>query len=272
MITNIVYHNEALDVLRSLADETIDMIYTDPPFGTQVRQVLTRKKGTEVLSKIGYDDTYDDYLGFMIPHLDEFKRVLKPTGTMYLHLDWRWSHYVKVILDEKFGRDCFVNEVIWSYNFGGRAKDCWPKKHDNILVYSKEAGKHIFNYDDVDRIPYKAPDLQRINRTPAEASARIERGQVPTDVWEMSIVGTNSRERTGYPSQKPLKLVERAIVASSPVGGVILDPFAGSGTVGEASYVNGRSFILNDLSPWSQETMKDRFKHIAVEWREVEHL
>lgn len=257
---NQVHHKEAEEVLQALPDASIDLIYTDPPFGTQGQQVMRRKKAGQVVSTIGYDDKYDDYMAFLLPHLVEFKRVLRQTGTLYLHMDWHWVHYAKVALDQVFGRECFLNEVVWAYDFGGRGKRCWPKKHDTILVYSREEDKHVFNWDDIDKIPYMAPGLQK---DPARAAA----GKVPTDVWWMSIVGTSSGERTGYPNQKPVKLVERAIIASSHPGAVVLDPFAGSGTTGQAALQNGRYFILADVSPWSIEVMQQRFEGIEVEWQ-----
>ena len=178
---------------------------------------------------------------------------------MYLHLDWRWVHYAKVMCDTVFGMDNFLNDIVWSYNFGGRGKDKWPTKHDNILVYAKRRGRHVFNWDDIDRVPYAAPELQYVGRTKEEAEKRISEGQVPTDVWSMSIVGTASKERTGYPNQKPVKLIRRAIVASSNVGEVVLDPFAGSGSTGEAALMSGRSFITCDESQHALEVMRRRF-------------
>jgi site-specific DNA-methyltransferase (adenine-specific) len=193
-------------------------------------------------------------------------RVLKESGTMYLHMDWRWVHYAKVKCDEIFGYNNFLNEVIWSYNFGGRAKNRWPQKHDTILVYAKAVGKHMFNWNDIDRIPYTAPALQYVGRTKEEAEARIAEGQVPTDVWNMSIVGTASKERIGYPNQKPRRLIERAIAASSNKGDLVLDPFAGSGTTGEAAYAKDRKFILCDSSQTAIDVMKKRFQNMNIKW------
>lgn len=255
---NRVYHAEALDVLNALPEASIDLIYTDPPFGTQSHQVMERQKNGMVISRVGYYDKFDDYMAWIRPHLIQMHRVLKETGTLYLHLDGRWVHYVKVALDEVFGRDNFLNEVIWAYDFGGRGKRCWPKKHDTILVYVKDREKYIFNWDDIERIPYMAPGLQKDPK-------RAEGGKVPTDVWWMSIVGTASKERNGYPNQKPVKLVERAVLASSPAGGVVLDPFAGSGTTGQAASNNGREFIMVDSSPWAIEVMQERFREIPID-------
>ncbi len=255
-----VIHAEALDAMRNMADGSFDMVYSDPPFGTGQERVMLRKREGKVISKISYNDRYEDYLAFLRPHLEEMHRVLKATGTLYLHLDCRWSHYAKVMLDEVFGPECFLNEVIWAYDYGGRGKRCWPQKHDNVLVYVKTPGEHVFEWDAIDRIPYMAPGLQK---DPARAAS----GKVPTDVWWMSIVGTQSKERNGYPTQKPVKLIERAILASCPQGGTVLDPFAGSGTTGQAALNLSRPFTLVDLSPWAIEVMQERFKDVPLVWR-----
>ena len=268
METNTVHNTTALDFLRSIPDGSVDMIYTDPPFGTGDVQTMARKKAGTIVSKIEYSDRFENYLEFLVPHLFEMHRVLKDTGTMYLHLDWRWVHYAKVNCDEIFGHDNFLNEIVWSYNFGGRGKDRWPAKHDTILVYTKEQGKHVFNWDKVDRIPYAAPELQYMGRSKEEAEKRIAEGQVPTDVWSMSIVGTASKERLGYPNQKPVKLIKRAIVASSPENGIVIDPFVGSGSTAAAALECGRRFIVNDLSAEALSTMKQRFSGREVKFVE----
>lgn len=265
-MTNVVHHCTALDVLVRTLDDTIDLVYIDPPFGTGSRQTLKRQRTGDVISHASYEDPDEGYVPWLREHVEEIRRALRPSGTMYLHLDRRWSHYVKVMCDEVFGRPCFLNEVVWSYNFGGRGKRCWPQKHDSILVYVKEPGKHVFNWDDIPRVPYAAPEMQHVGRSPEEAARRIASGQVPTDVWQLSIVGTASKERNGYPTQKPVRLVERAILASSPVGGTVMDVFAGSGTTGDAAHRHNRSFILADVSPDAIATMRDRFKDVEVEW------
>lgn len=263
-----VYHRNALSVLAQTENASIDLVYVDPPFGTGDRQALDRQRSGESLSHIAYDDPNDGYIDWLRTHVEEIRRVLKPTGTMYLHLDHHWSHYAKVMCDEVFSRWCFLNEVVWAYNFGGRGKRSWPKKHDVILVYAREEGKHVFNWDDIPRIPYAAPEMQRVGRTPEEAQRRIDMGQVPTDVWQLSIVGTAAKERNGYPTQKPVRLVERAILASSSVGGIVMDVFAGSGTTGEAARRHDRNFILADVNPDAIATMRVRFKDAQVEWCE----
>ena len=259
-MSGLIHHATAQRFMSKLSDGSVDLIYTDPPFGTGDTQTMTRKRGGKTISKIEYSDRYEDYLAFIEPHLVDFHRVLKDTGTLYLHLDWRWVHYVKVICDQIFGMENFLNDIVWSYNFGGRGKDRWPQKHDNILVYVKQRGKHIFNWEAIDRVPYTAPELQYVGRTREEAEKRIVEGQVPTDVWQMSIVGTASKERCGYPSQKPVKLVKRCIVASSQPGSLVVDPFAGSGTTAAACLESDRDFQVSDQSEHALEVMKNRFQ------------
>ena len=253
-----MYQAPALEFLSTISTESIDMIYTDPPFGTGDVQRLDRKKKGTILSTASYSDRFDDYLEFLRPHVEEFYRVLSGHGTMYLHLDQRWSHYAKVMCDDVFGYDNFINEVIWSYNYGGRGKRCWPKKHDNILVYVKDRSNYRFNWDEIDKIPYAAPELQK---DPVRAAL----GQVPTDVWPLGIIGTASKERVGYPNQKPVRLISRAIVASSMKGDIILDPFAGSGSTGAAALSVDRKFLMCDQSSIAIEVMKERFKADDVE-------
>lgn len=266
MQLNTVHHARALTLLKSIPNSAIDMIYTDPPFGTGDVQTMTRKAAGNVVSKIAYSDKFSNYLEFLEPHLVEMHRVLKNTGTMYLHLDWRWVHYAKVKCDEIFGYDNFLNEIVWSYNFGGRGKDRWPAKHDTILVYAKQLGEHTFNWNDIDRIPYAAPELQYVGRTREEAEKRIADGQVPTDVWNMSIVGTASKERLGYPNQKPVKLIKRAIVASSNRGDIVLDPFVGSGTTAAAALEADRKFIASDAGADAIAIMQKRFANFDVKF------
>lgn len=257
-MTSEVHHKTAMEFLSSLSDSSVDMAYTDPPFGTGNVQSLSRKSRGEIVSKMSYVDRHENYVEFISPHLKEMHRTLKDTGTMYLHLDWRWVHYAKVECDRIFGYDNFLNEVIWSYNLGGRGKDRWPRKHDTILVYAKTAGKHVFNWDDIERIPYEAPWAQYIGRTKEEAEKRIAAGQVPTDVWKLTM-GNTDGQRVGYPSQKPVQIVKRAIIASSPPGGFVIDPFAGSGTTGEAAFSCGRRFSMSDVSGSAIQVMKERF-------------
>ena len=186
----------------------------------------------------------------MTPRLQEAYRILTPDGSLFLHIDYREVHYVKVLLDQIFGRESFINELIWSYDYGGKPKNRWPAKHDNILWYAKDPEHYVFNYEAIDRIPYMAPDLV--------GPEKAERGKIPTDVWWMTIVPTNSREKTGYPTQKPLKLLNRIVQVHSNAGDTVLDFFAGSGTTGVAAANAQRKFILIDSSPDAIRVMAER--------------
>ena len=266
--TGAVVHGEALDVLRSLPDACVDMVYVDPPFNTGrmrrgERLTVTRDDGngdrtgfagrrytTSRTPGESYADDFDDYLGWLRPHLEETRRVLGPHASLYFHIDPRESHYCKVLLDEVFGRDCFRNEVIWAYDYGARSTRRWSPKHDVILVYARDPQRCHFDTTDVDRLPYMAPQLV--------TTEKAQRGKLPTDVWWHTIVPTNSRERTGYPTQKPLGVVRRAVAASSRPGDLVLDWCAGSGTTGEAAYQLGRRFLLVDSSADAVRVMQRR--------------
>jgi site-specific DNA-methyltransferase (adenine-specific) len=253
-----VFLDDNLRVLRKLPDACVDLVYIDPPFGTQqVRTLGSIRTGAgakarkgfagrlyqfEVVSNYCYRDdmALPEYLSFLYERLAEIHRVLTPTGSVYLHLDFHAAHYARLLLDELFGPERFLNEVIWAYDYGGRARDRWPKKHDNILWYSKSA-KWTFNIDDIDRVPYMAPGLV--------GPDKAARGKLPTDTWWLTIVPTNGRERTGYPTQKPLKLLERVVRASSNPGELVADFFCGSGTTGVAAKKLGRRYLLVDDNP-----------------------
>lgn len=254
-----------------MPDGCAQLIYIDPPFNTGRVQsrgssVTTRtESGNRVGFKgqryeivretvLSYDDEFADYWGFLEPRLEEAWRLLDQTGTLYLHLDYREAHYAKVLLDALFGRDCFLNEIIWAYDYGGKAKNRWPAKHDTILVYVKDPKQFFFNSDAVDREPYMAPGLV----TPEKA----ERGKLPTDVWWHTIVSPTGKEKTGYPTQKPLGVLRRIIQASSREGDLVIDFFGGSGTTGAAALELGRRFVLIDQNPEAIQVMRDRFgKH-----------
>jgi DNA modification methylase len=238
-----VHLAENLAVLAQLPSDSLDLVYIDPPFGTgQLRRLDSIRRGAGVVSSLEYRDdlAFEDYLGFLERRLAEIHRALKPTGSLYLHLDFHTVHHARLMLDELFGPERFLNEIVWAYDYGGRARDRWARKHDNILWYSK-SDEWVFNRDEIDRIPYMAPGLV--------GKAKAERGKLPTDTWWMTIVPTNSRERTGYPTQKPLGLLERIIRASSNPGDVVADFFCGSGTTGVAAKRLGRRFLLVDSNP-----------------------
>jgi site-specific DNA-methyltransferase (adenine-specific) len=265
---------DCAQVLPGLPDASFQLVYIDPPFNTgkvQRRTTLRtvrddadgdrtgfggRRYATVATGRQSYLDAYDDYLGFLEPLLQQVRRLLTDSGTFYLHLDYREAHYAKVLLDAVFGRDCFLNEIIWAYDFGGRARDRWPAKHDTILVYVKTRGAHFFDQEAIERIPYLAPGLV----TPAKAA----RGKLPTDVWWHTIVHTNGREKTGYPNQKPEGVLRRIVQASSRPGDRVLDFFAGSGTTGAVAGQLVRQFVLVDNNPEAVEVIRRRLPDARV--------
>jgi DNA modification methylase len=255
---DLLIEGDNLAVLPRLPDGAFDLIYVDPPFNTgrpRRRRALRavrddagertgfggRRYRTRVVSDLAYDDAHADYPGFLRPRLEHARRLLAPHGSLYVHLDYREAHYVKVMLDEVFGRDAFLNEIVWAYDYGGKPKTRWPAKHDTILVYVRTPRGHWFDAEAVEREPYMAPGL-----VSAEKAAR---GKRPTDVMWHTIVPTTGREKTGYPTQKPEGLVRRFVAASSRPGGWCLDFFAGSGTLGAVCAPLGRRFVLVDSSP-----------------------
>jgi site-specific DNA-methyltransferase (adenine-specific) len=256
-----------LDVMPSYPDGAFRMIYLDPPFNTgrertarRLRTVAAsdgdrtgfggRRYRSELLGSSSYRDRFDDYLGFLEPRLREARRLLDSAGTLYLHLDYREAHYVKLLCDEIFGRDCFLNELVWAYDYGAKPRRRWPAKHDTILVYVRDADGYWFDTEAVEREPYMAPGLV----TPEKAA----RGKLPTDVWWHTIVPTAGRERTGYPTQKPEGLVRRMVLASSRPGDRVADFFAGSGTLGAVAAAAGRRYVLVDANPEAVAIMERR--------------
>ncbi|MGZ4412019.1 MAG: DNA-methyltransferase [Gaiellaceae bacterium] len=254
-------------VLPKLPAESFQLVYVDPPFNTGRRRTrgelavrssedgervgfAGRRYSSQLVRTLSYDDGFDDYLGFLEPKLVEARRLLAEDGTLYFHIDYRESHYCKLLLDELFGRRCFLNEIVWAYDYGGRARRRWPAKHDTILVYVKNPRRYHFDSAEVDREPYMAPGLV----TPEKAA----RGKLPTDVWWHTIVGTSSKEKTGYPTQKPERVLRRIVAASSARGAWCLDFFAGSGTLGAAARALGRRFVLVDSSPEAVAIMLQR--------------
>jgi len=271
-----IYHADNLAILQSLPSESVSLIYIDPPFNTgktQARtQIKTEKSDTGDRTgfagqrystvKVGsqeYADIFDDLPTFLEPRLIEARRILKPNGSLYFHIDYREVHYCKILLDQIFGRDAFLNEIIWAYDYGARTRKKWPAKHDNILWYARDPENYIYNVDEIERIPYMAPGLV--------GPEKAARGKLPTDTWWHTIVPTNGKEKTGYPTQKPLGIIRRIVAASSNPGDTVLDFFAGSGTTGMVCHELGRSFILVDSNPQAIETMKLRFKGVDnIEW------
>ena len=258
-----------LELTPQFADGAFQLIYIDPPFNTgkaQTRRTLEtipdaggdrtgfqgRRYRTRLLAEASYRDVFDDYISFLAPRFEEALRLLAESGTFYLHVDYREAHYCKLALDEIFGRESFLNEIIWAYDYGARSKRRWPAKHDTILVYVKDPDRYFFDSEAVDREPYMAPGL-----VTAEKAAK---GKLPTDVWWHTIVPTNSKEKTGYPTQKPEGIVRRIVAASSREGDWCLDFFAGSGTLGAVAQQMGRRFVLIDESPDALKAIESRLE------------
>jgi site-specific DNA-methyltransferase (adenine-specific) len=256
-----------LELLPAFADGSFQLIYIDPPFNTgrpQTRKTLRvvqddagerrgfqgRRYASELLAQSSYGDEFEDYLAFLSPRLHEARRLLAREGTLYFHIDYREAHHCKLLLDEIFGRECFLNELIWAYDYGARTRRRWPAKHDTILVYVKDPDAYHFDSEQVDREPYMAPGL-----VTAEKAAL---GKLPTDVWWHTIVPTSGREKTGYPSQKPEGIVRRMVQASSRPGDWCLDFFAGSGTLGAVASRLGRRYVLIDSNPQAVAIMRAR--------------
>ena len=271
-----IVHGDNLEVARALPDGAFRLIYLDPPFNTGRQQ--TRRSTTSTRTApdadpdektpgrvtgfqgrqydrikgdlLSYDDRFDDYWEFLEPRIVEAWRLLAEDGTLYLHLDYREAHYAKVLLDALFGRESFLNEIIWAYDYGAKSKNRWPTKHDTILVYVKDPKKYHFDSETVDREPYMAPGLV--------TAERAARGKLPTDVWWHTIVSPTGREKTGYPTQKPEGILRRIVQASSREGDWVLDFFAGSGTTGAVARALGRNYVLVDQNPEAIEVIRTR--------------
>lgn len=243
-----VFYKDNLDFLKNEPDNKYDLIYIDPPFNTGHKQI----RGDE--SKYGgYEDSFDDFLGFLRPRMIEAYRILKSNGSFFFHLDYREIHYCKVMLDEIFGRDSFINEIIWAYDFGARTKKKWPAKHDNILFYAKDPKDYVFKYDEIDRIPY-------MTQGGLVSQEKLEKGKTLTDVWWNTIVPTTSKENHHYATQKPLKILERIVKVHSNEDDQCLDFFAGSGSFGEACLRLNRNCNLVDKNDAAISVMKTRFE------------
>lgn len=262
-----IYQKDCIELLSETPAESVDLIYIDPPFNTGDFQTKTTQKFSqteygrlgfgnkhykgEVLSKLSYLDARSDYLDWMYKIVSLSKNVLKSSGSIYLHLDYREAHYVKVLMDDIFGEDNFLNEIIWAWDYGARTSKTWPRKHNNILWYSKSPN-YFFDIQQSDRIEYLSPALV--------GAEKAERGKTPTDVFWITIVPTNGKEKTGYPNQKPEKLLERLILTTCPEGGTVMDFFAGSGTTGAVAKKYNRNYILSDINPKAIEIMKGRLE------------
>lgn len=255
-----VIQGDCLVHLKGVPDNTYNLIYLDPPFNTGISQ--TRKTTTgnggfakerynvRELAEKQYNDYFEDYYGFLFPRLEEMYRTLASDGSMFIHLDWRETHYVRVFLDSLFGRDNCLNEIIWHWDYGAKSKRYWPRKHNNVLYYVKDTENYTFDISQTDFLPYLAPKLV--------SKEKAERGKVPTDTWFMTIVPTNGHEKTGYPTQKPEALLRRILACHCKTGDKVLDPFAGSGTTGAVAKQLGLDCTLIDNNMEAIDTIYKR--------------
>lgn len=274
-----VVQADNLEIARRIPDGGVDLVYLDPPFNTgkDQRRIQLRtgrsvdgdrtgfgghRYQTSEVGRASYEDSFDDYLAFLEPRLREVRRMLAPAGSLYFHGDYREIHYCKVLLDGIFGRENFLNEIIWAYDYGGRSFKRWPAKHDNLLFYARDRERYLFNANDVDRLPYLAPGLA--------GPEKAARGKMPTDTWWMTIVSPTGKEKTGYPTQKPLALLKRIVTASSPPGGLVVDLFGGSGTTGAAALALGRRFLLVDKHGEAIDVMRKRFEGQPVRFTNLD--
>ena len=263
------------EVLPRLPEKFARLAYIDPPFNTGKAQKRDRMRvqatdgegdrggfggrryDVERVASGAYDDDFEDFEAFLVPRIEQSLRCLTPDASLFVHLDFREVHYIKVALDRLLGRDRFINEIIWAYDYGGRPKNRWPAKHDTILWYALDPADYVFNYDEIDRIPYMAPGLV--------GKEKAERGKTPTDTWWHTIVPTSGHEKTGYPTQKPLGVLNRIVKVHSHPGDVVLDFFCGSGTTGEAAARSGRGFVLVDDNPEAVQVAASRLAEFAPE-------
>lgn len=276
-----VHYGDNINILKNIPSCSINLIYIDPPFNTGKTQSRThlkticsedgdrkgfcdKKYKSIKLETTGYEDSFEDFPGFLEPRIREAFRILTPDGSLFFHLDYREIHYCKIMLDEIFGRKSFINEIIWAYDYGARSRKKWPAKHDNILWYAKNPDCYTFNYDDMDRIPYMAPGLV--------GEEKAKKGKTPTDVWWHTIVSPNGKEKTGYATQKPLGILNRIVKIHSNPGDNLCDFFAGSGSFGEAAYRLGRNCTLVENNPQALKIMKKRFRNFNCEWFNVNEL
>lgn len=281
---NKIFWGDNLQVMSHLLKEfrgKIDLIYIDPPFDSkadykkkiEIRGIGKTESDSSSFEEKQYADiwTNDEYLQFMYERLIILNELLSSTGTIYLHCDWHKSHHLRMLMDEVFGPNKFVNEVIWHYSGAGTPKGCWAKRHDNLFLYSKTS-KYVFNADEV-RTEYAATTVERFSHAINNVRNGINfgsqslnpLGKYPEDVLDVSIEAPSASIRTGYPTQKPEALLEKIIKASSNPGDIVFDCFMGSGTTQAVAMKLGRRFIGADINLGAIQTTTKRLLKIAKE-------
>lgn len=281
---NKIFWGDNLQVMSHLLREfrgEIDLIYIDPPFDSKadykkkidIKGVGKAESDSSSFEEKQYGDiwTNDEYLQFMYERLTILRELLSDTGCIYLHYDWHKSHHLRMLMDEIFGPDKFVNEVIWHYSGAGTPKGCWAKRHDNLFLYSKTS-KYTFNADEV-RTEYAATTVERFSHAINNVRNGVNfgsqslnpLGKYPEDVLDVSIEAPSASIRTGYPTQKPEALLEKLIKASSNPGDIVFDCFMGSGTTQAIAMKLGRRFIGADINLGAIQTTTKRLLSITAE-------
>ena len=280
-ITNKIIHADCLDLMRELPKGKIDLIYIDPPFCCDADKkfgMVSWAKNTQQRNDIDdilplvskQDNGLANYLRWIYPRLRLMRELLSEKGSIYVHVDWHVGHYVKILMDDIFGKNNFLNEIIWSYKTGGVSKNFFARKHDNLFFYTKNQQEYIFNTQ-----YYRSYQAKKYNYNPNypelwdEEKKMWYHNSVCRDVWEdINVIGTESdlKERTDYQTQKPEALLERIIKASSNEDSIVADFYAGSGTTGAVAEKLGRRWIMSDISTYAIETMKKRLNKPVVIW------
>jgi len=269
---NTLFCGDNLEILREhIPDESVDLIYIDPPFFSNKHYAVIWGDEAEVRS---FQDTWEggieSYIGFMEVRLLELRRVLKPDGSIYVHCDWHASHRLRMLLDKVFGENNFLNEIIWYYRGGGVSKKYFGRRHDNIYYYAKSEENRF--YPDAVRMPYSEESLDRLRyKARAFRGSKVydnyqanPEGKHPDDVWEIQPVMPSAKERLGYPTQKPERLLERIIAASSKEQDLILDCFCGCGTSLAVAQKLGRRWVGIDISYTAIELVRERLGKLGV--------
>ena len=286
---NKIFWGDNLQVMSHMLRDfrgKIDLIYIDPPFDSKadykkkidVKGIGKAESDSSSFEEKQYGDiwTNDEYLQFMYERLTILRELLSDTGCIYLHCDWHKAHHLRMLMDEVFGPDKFVNEVIWHYSGAGTPKGCWAKRHDNLFLYSKTS-KYTFNADEV-RTEYAATTVERFSHAINNVRNGVNfgsqslnpLGKYPEDVLNISIEAPSANVRTGYPTQKPEALLEKLIKASSNPGDIVFDCFMGSGTTQAIAMRLGRRFIGADINLGAIQTTAKRLLAVAKEL-EPEH-
>ena len=269
-----VLEGDNLILMQDLINEgvEVDLIYVDPPYGIKIDEKFGMpswnslnepKNRVDEIINVGLLCSKGEcnYLRWLYPRLVLMRKLLSEKGSIYLHIDWHVGHYVKILLDDVFGKDNFRNEIIWCYRQGGRSESNYSQKHDTIYWYSKSNSQWVFNGDSV-RIPYEGTGGYQTSGRGVIINGKVykpnELGKIPEDWWDIPAIPPMSMERIGYATQKPEKLIERIIKASSNEGSIVLDVFGGSGTTAAVAERLGRRWIVIDNNPMAIQTINKR--------------